>query len=206
MSPMKYQFEILNTEPLSEGFLKLNRYRVRHSLFAGGMGDEIERERVEGLQASAVLLYDPDRDEVVLIEQFRIGALEQPQGAWLLEVVGGHIGPGESPEEVARRESLEEAGCEVLELQPICDFLVSPGTTCERNYLYCGRVDATNASGIHGIDDEGEDIRVEVLKADAAIGELYGGRINSTTGIIALQWLAANREQLRQRWSARTNP
>lgn len=197
---MKYRYEILDTKPLSEGFLKLNRYRLRHDLFAGGCSDEIERERVEGLQAASVLLYDPERDEVVLIEQFRIGALEEPDGAWLLEIIGGHIGEGESPEEVARRESQEEAGCEVQDLIPVCEFLVSPGTTCERNYLYCGRVDATKADGIHGIDDEGEDIRVLVLKTDAAIGELYGGRINSTTGIIALQWLALHREQIRKQW------
>ena len=197
---MKYKFEILDTEPLSEGFLKLNRYHLRHDLFAGGRSDEIERERVEGLQAASVLLYDPERDEVVLIEQFRIGALEEPNGAWLREIIGGHIGEGESPESVARRESLEEAGCQVLDLIPICEFLVSPGTSCERNYLYCGRVDAAKAGGIHGIDDEGEDIRVLVMKADAAISEIYGGCINSTTGIIALQWLALHREQVQKQW------
>jgi ADP-ribose pyrophosphatase len=197
---MKYQFKILKTEPLSDGFLKLNRYRLRHQLFAGGWGEELTRERVEELQAAAVLLYDPVRDEVVLIEQFRIGALEEPRGAWLLEIIGGHIGEGESPAEVARRESLEEAGCKVQELIPICEFLVSPGTTCERIHLFCGRVDAAQAGGIHGVDDEGEDIRALVMEADAAIAELYDGRINSTTGIIALQWLGLHREQIRKQW------
>lgn len=198
---MKYQYEILETVPMSTGFLKLNRYRIRHSLFAGGMSGEIERERVEGLQAASVLLYDPVRDEVVLIEQFRIGALEEAKGPWLLEIIGGHIGEGETPEDVARRESLEEAGCEVLELLPICEFLVSPGTTSERIHLFCGRVDAANAVGIHGVDDEGEDIRVEVMPTDAALQELYGGRINSTTAIMALQWLALHREQVREGWA-----
>ena len=158
------------------------------------------RERVEPLEAASVLLYDPQRDEVVLIEQFRIGALESPKHAWLLEIIGGHIGEGETPEDVACRESVEEAGCEILDLLPICEFLVTPGTSGERIYLFCGRVDATNAGGIYGIDDEGEDIRVEVLKADEAIGEIYNGRINSTTGIMALQWLALHRDQVRDKW------
>ncbi len=198
---MKYEYEILEQQRAFNGFLTVNRYRLRHRLFAGGWGEEIVRERVEPLRAASVLLYDPQRDEVVLIEQFRIGALESRPHAWVLEIIGGHIGKGESPEAVARRESQEEAGCTVLELLPICEFLVTPGTSGERIYLFCGRVDASNASGIHGLMDEGEDIRGEVMSADKAIGELYNGRINSTTGIIALQWLALNREPLRQRWA-----
>lgn len=197
---MKYEYKILEKTVSYKGFLKLNRYRLRHRLFAGGWSDEIVRERVEPLTAASVLLYDPQRDEVVLIEQFRIGALESQKGAWLLEIIGGHIGEGESPEDVARRESVEEAGCEILELLSICEFLVTPGISGERIHLFCGRVDATNAEGVYGIDDEGEDIRVEVLKADEAIGEIYNGRIYSTTGIMALQWLALHRNQVKGRW------
>ena len=199
--PMKYEYKILEKTEQYKGFLKLNRYRLRHRLFAGGWSDEIVRERVEPLRAVSVLLYDPGRDEVVLIEQFRIGALESRDHPWLLEIIGGHIGAGETPEEVARRESLEEAGCEILELLPIGEFLVTPGTSGERIHLFCGRVDAANAGGIHGIDDEGEDIRVEVLRADEAIAEIYDGRINSTTGIMALQWLALHRDRLREGFS-----
>lgn len=197
---MKYEYEILEKEQLCSGFLKLVRYRLRHSLFAGGWSQELVRERVEPLRASSVLLYDPQQDEVVLIEQFRIGALESDGPPWLLEIIGGHIGAGETPEEVARRESLEEAGCEVLDLELICEFLVTPGTSGERNYLYCARVDASQADGIHGVEDEGEDIRVGTMKFADAMTEVYVGRINSTTGIMAMQWLALNREQLQQRW------
>ncbi len=197
---MKYEYEILERQQAFKGFLTVDRYRLRHRLFTGGWSGEIVRERVGPLRAAAVLLYDPQRDEVVLIEQFRIGALESRPHAWLLEIIGGHIGQGESPEAVARRESQEEAGCEVLELLPICEFLVTPGTSGERVYLFCGRVDASDAGGVHGLKGEGEDIRVEVLGVDEAMGELYSGRINSTTGLISLQWLALNRERLRQRW------
>jgi ADP-ribose pyrophosphatase len=197
---MDYQIEILDSHTGYDGFFELKRFRLRHSLFTGGWSAEIERERIERLQAASVLLYDPSLDQVVMIEQFRIGALEQGQGAWLLETVGGLIESGEGAEEVARRETREEAGCILLDLVPICDFYVSPGTATERIHLYCGRVDSSQAGGVFGIEEEGEDIRVEVLPAERVIGELYGGRINSTSAIIAVQWLAMHREQLRRRW------
>jgi ADP-ribose pyrophosphatase len=199
---MEYEFQIIDSETLTDGFLSLKRYRLRHSLFAGGWSNELIRERVEGYRAAALLPYDPVRDEVVLIEQFRIGALEDKDGAWILEIVGGILEKEWGPESVAQREAVEEAGCEVTALEPICEYLVSPGTTTERIYLYCGRVDATRAAGVHGVHEEGEDIRVEVLTADDAIAELYTGRINSSSTIIALQWLALHREELRRRWLA----
>ena len=197
---MNYGLEVLNTETLYDGFLKLNRYRLRHALFSGGMSPELVRERIERLRASSVLLYDPWEDQVVLVEQFRIGALGQRKQPWLLETVGGYIPEGETPEAVARREALEETGCELTALEPICTFMVSPGTSVDQIHLFCGRVDATKAGGIHGLEEEGEDIQVVVMDADAAIGELYSGRADSTSIIIALQWLARHREGLRKRW------
>jgi ADP-ribose pyrophosphatase len=199
---MDYDYEILETETLAESFLTLKRYRLRHSLFAGGVSNELLRERVEGYCAAGLLPYDPVRDEVVLIEQFRVGAMEDRGGAWIPEIVGGILEQDQDPEAVARREAVEETGCEVTELEPICEFMVSPGTTTERIHLYCGRVDASKAAGIHGVHEEGEDIRVEVLEADAVIAELYNGRINSAYTIIALQWLAQHRDELRRRWLA----
>lgn len=197
---MKYQYTILQTETKTDGFLPVKRYRLQHSLFAGGISAELIRERVEGYRAASLLPYDPVTDQVVLIEQFRIGALEDVAGAWILEVVGGIIEGEQGPEQVARREAMEEAGCDVRELDFICEFLVSPGTSTERIHLFCGRVDASNAAGIHGLEHEGEDIRVMVMPADEAIAGIRTGRINSTASIIALQWLALNREDLRRRW------
>ncbi len=199
---MDYKYNIISTETLTDGFLPVKRYRLRHSLFAGGSSEELIRERLEGYQAVSILPYDPVRDEVVLIEQFRIGALEDPAGAWILEVVGGIMdGQDDSPEQVARRESMEEAGCLVNELVSICEFMVSPGISSERIHLFCGRVDSSKAEGIHGLDHEGEDIRAVVIPADDAIHGIASGRINSTASIIALQWLALNRDELRSRWS-----
>lgn len=198
---MKYRVEILENHSLYDGFLGLSRYRLRHTLFQGGLSPVIVRERIESYRAASVVLYDPDLDQVVLIEQFRIGALDHPRGAWVLEVIGGIIEQPEQPEEVARREAVEEAGCEIDQMEFICDFLVSPGFSTEHIYLFCGRVDSSSAGGIHGLEHEGEDIRVEVLTADQAFAELYQGRINSTNTIVAMQWLAMNRQRLREQWS-----
>ncbi len=197
---MDYQFEVLDKSIAYSGFFRMEKYRLRHQLFAGGWSPEISRECLERGHAVAVLPYDPDRDQVVMLEQFRIGALEAPDGPWLLEIVAGIIGPGESKLDVARREAMEEAGCELLDIVPIGEYLVSPGGTSENITLYCGRVDAAGIGGVHGLAEEHEDIRVQVLPTHAAMSLLHGGRILSATPLIALQWLALNREPLRARW------
>jgi len=196
---MKKEFQLLDSEVLHRGFLQLHRHRLRHQSYLGGWCPEVVRERLEGLNAVSVLLYDPDLDQVVMVEQFRVGLLEDPAGPWVLETVGGYWGPEESAEEVACREALEEADCELLELLPICEFYTSPGLSSERISLFCARVDSAGAGGVHGLAHEGEEIRVVVLSAEQAIAALYG-RINSTSSLIAVQWFAAHREELRRRW------
>jgi ADP-ribose pyrophosphatase len=199
---MKYHYEILDSQAVYRGFLKLNRYRLRHELFQGGESESLVRERLEGLRAASVLLYDPRLDQVVLVEQFRIGALGRESRPWVLETVGGYVPEGEADEAVARREAMEEANCVIGRIERICEFMVSPGISIDRIVLFCGEVDSSVATGVHGLDHEGEDIRVVVMAADDAIGELYRGRANSTSILIALQWLAMNRESLRDRWLA----
>ena len=182
------------------GFLTLVRYRLRHGLFGGGWSDVMTRERIEHLNAAAVLLYDPCRDQVVMVEQFRIGAMECGPGAWVVEPPGGVIASGESPAAVAVREAEEETGCRITDLEPIASFHVSPGVAAERLHLFCGRTDATRAEGIHGLAAEGEDIRVLVLDVNQALADLRAGRMDTMTAIIALQWLALNRKCLRRAW------
>lgn len=197
---MRYQIAEIRGETGFTGFLKLSRYHLRHSLYAGGLSPEITRERLEGLRAVAVLPYDPDQDRVVLIEQFRIGALEQGRGAWLLEIVGGMWDPDQTAEQVAHREAQEEADCLVSELLPIGDIWISPGTSTERVRIYCGRTQAVTPGGIHGLAQEGEDIRVEVVSLRDALKALETGDISAATAVIALQWLALHREEVRRRW------
>lgn len=203
---MDYRYDILEKSILYQGFFRLEQYRLRHELFAGGWSPVIQRECLERGHAVAVLLYDPERDEVVLIEQFRIGALAAAEGPWLLEIVAGTIGAGETRLEVARREALEEAGCDLLDIVPICDYLVSPGGTSESIALYCARVDSSRADGIHGLAEEGEDIRVQVLPRPQALELLYQGRIRSASPVIALQWLALHHRELQARWHRTPHP
>lgn len=197
---MQYQYKVLRKDVCYQGFFRLERYRIRHELFAGGWSDEIVRELLERGHAAAVLPYDPEGDSVVMIEQFRIGAMQTPTGPWLLEFVAGIIDPDEEPEQVVVREALEEMGSEVTDLVPILAYHVSPGGCSERIHLFCGRVDARLTGGVHGIAEEGEDIRVRVLLFEEAFALLNAGKITSATAIIALQWLALNRERLRVRW------
>jgi ADP-ribose pyrophosphatase len=185
---MNKKYEIIESSKLLDDFLTVKSYLLRHDLFTGGQSNKLRRLRLEKEKAVSVLLFDPDHNSVVMVEQFRIGAKEMPE-SWLLENPAGYIEAGELPENVAEREVLEETGCEVSALRHICEFLVSPGISNERIDLYCGRVDSTSAVGIHGLCEEGEDIRVEVLTLEQAKAELYSGRINSTSTIMSMQWL-----------------
>lgn len=198
--PQPATVEVQEHEVCYQGFFRLERYRLRHRLYEGGMSPLLTRELFERGHAAAVLPYDPLRDEVVLLEQFRIGALQAPGGPWLLEIVAGIIEPGESAVEVVERELQEEAGCGLQALEPICEYLVSPGGTSERISLYCARVDSRGLGGIHGLAEEGEDIRVSVVSYAEALDWLAQGRINSASPIIALQWLQLQRERLRRQW------
>lgn len=198
---MKYRIERIEEESAYQGFLRVTRYRVRHSLFAGGMSGELMRERVEWLRSVAVLPYDPVLDRVVLIEQFRVGPLEQGRDAWILEIIGGIWDDGLDSPEVARKEAREEAGCELLDLIPVGDIWTSPGTSAERVMLYCGRVDASSAGGLHGLAHEGEDIRVLPMEFGTAMELMESGKICAATAVMTLQWLALHREQVRSRWT-----
>lgn len=194
------EVQVVAHENAYSGYFRIDRYRLRHRLFEGGTSPEIRRELFDRGHAVAVILYDPQRDQVILIDQFRIGAYAAGFPPWVTEIVAGIIDAGETPQEVARRETMEETGCDVRELELVHDYLVSPGCSNETVKLFCGRVDATKAGGIFGLKDEGEDIRVRAIPVDEALQMLAEGKINTSLGIIGLQWLALNRAKLRDRW------
>ncbi|RMG33048.1 MAG: NUDIX domain-containing protein [Gammaproteobacteria bacterium] len=197
---MNYRYELLRRERICEGFLKLDRYRLRHGSFRGGWCPPIERERLEELGAASVLLFDPARDTLVFVEQFRVGLLDQAEPPWTLETVSGFCDKRhESPEEVVRREVREETGCELLDLLRIGSFFVSPGISSEQIHLFCGHVDSRTAEGVHGLAEEGEEIRVVKMTRTEAMNELFG-RLNSTSVLMAMQWLALNLDAVRRAW------
>jgi len=197
---MDEQFEILNSRTVYAGFFRLEQYTLKHTLFNGGWSSPLTRELFRRGNCVAVLLYDPHRDEVVIIEQFRVGAILQPQRAWLLEIVAGAIEEGETAEEVAYREAREEAGCEILDLIEIQSFYTTPGGSSEWLTLFCGRVDSSKVGGIHGLNEEDEDIRVNAVKFEVAFQMLEDGKFESGIPIIAIQWLYIHRGKLRENW------
>jgi len=197
---MDKQFEILDKETIYQGFFRVEKYRLKHTLYGGGWSAEITRELFMRGRCVAVLLYDPHADKVVLIEQFRTGAILNPEKAWLVEIVAGAIEEGEIAEQVAYRESQEEAGCEIQQLIVINEFYTTPGGSSEWITLFCGKVDSTQVGGVHGLDHENEDIWVRAVDFDEAYFMLENGEIESAIPIIAIQWLALNRQKLKQTW------
>ena len=193
--------EISEREVCFSGFYQLDRLQLRHRQFAGGMGPVLSRELFVRRDAVCVLPYDPQRDCVVLIEQFRIGALDKSNNPWLLELVAGLIDEGEQPEQVALREAIEEADLSLSSLWPITQYYPSPGGSDERVHLFVGRCDSEGAGGVHGLAEEGEDIRVHVWPLEDALDAVKDGRIDNAASIIALQWLALNRAEVRGLWS-----
>ena len=196
----KNDVEIIARETLYSGFFSMELYRFRHRLFNGEMSGEIRREIFERGHAAVLLPFDPVRDEVVLVEQIRIAAYDVSASPWLLEMVAGMIEEGESVEDVARREALEEAGLVVGRTKPVLSYLASPGGTSERLSIMVGEVDATTAEGIHGLADENEDIRVHVVSREQAYQWVEEGKIDNAASVIALQWLQLHYQTLRHEW------
>jgi ADP-ribose pyrophosphatase len=194
--------EILERTPAYRGYGRIDRYRLRHRLHNGGLSPAIDREVYDRGQVTGVLPYDPVRDCVVLIEQFRVGAYLAGHRAWQTEAVAGIIDKGETPEQVAHREAREEANLEILDLVPISRYVVSPGAITESVQLFIGRVDSDGAGGVHGLAHEGEDIKVTVSPVSALPGMIEDGRIGNSLSIIAVQWLLLYRDKLRERWQS----
>lgn len=199
--PAADDVEIIERENCFKGFYKLDRLHLRHRQFSGAMGPQLSRELFVRHNAVCVLPYDPQRDSVVLIEQFRVGAMQKSSNPWMIELVAGLIDKDEEPEEVARREAIEEANLILGALWPITTYFPSPGGSDELVYLFVGRCDSEGAGGVHGLAEEGEDIRVSVWPLEDALQAVKDGRINNAASIIALQWLALNRGEVRGLWS-----
>ena len=193
--------EVLKKKTPYKGYFQMDSYHLRHCKYDGGWTAPMSREVFERGHAAAVLPYDPDRDCVVLIEQFRIGAYAAGVEPWLIEVVAGIIGAGEDPKDVVRREAIEEAGCEIQDLVPIGTFLMTPGGSSETLAMYCGRVDSAGAGGLYGLDHEHEDIRCFVVPADEALPMVMACDCPNANSVIALQWLLLNRAELKRHWA-----
>ena len=203
--------DIIEKQNPFRGYFRIDHYRLKHRLFEGGWSQEMSREIFERGHAVTALLFDPDRDRLVFIEQFRVGAFcalaspwfDDSFSPWLVECIAGIIEEGETPEQVARREAVEEAGCEITDIVPVCHYLVSPGGSTESVFVFCGRVDSSAAVGIHGIVEEQENIRVFTVPVAEALSWLDEGRFANAMTLIPLQWFKLNHDGLRARWLGR---
>lgn len=193
--------ELIARDRVFSGYFAVDRLRLRHRRHDGGWTGTIQREVFISGDAVVVLPYDPVRDEVVLIEQFRAGPYANsggasPQAAWLIETIAGRFEPDEVPEDVARREALEEAGCQLGQVFRMGDFFQSPGCIAEKIHYFCAITDTEHVGGIHGCDHEDEDIRVIVMPRTAALQAVASGRICNITLAFALYWLELNRDRI----------
>jgi len=191
--------KIISKTTVYSGFFKVVNYTFQHKLFEGGWSSNVQREMFERGHAAALIPYDPVTDKVVMIEQIRVGALEN-DNPWQLEIVAGIIDVNESPEDVVKREALEEAGIEVDKVELITSYYPSSGGCSEKLDVFVGLVDATSASGVHGLDYEDEDIKVHVFSRTDAYQLVKDGKIENGASIMALQWLELNHEELKSRW------
>jgi ADP-ribose pyrophosphatase len=193
--------DILERHTPFKRFLRLDVFRFRHRLFAGGWSGERTYDVLRRGAAVAIVLYDPQREAVVLVEQFRLPALLAGSTPWQVEAVAGLIDRDEPPAAVAIRETAEETGLALIgEPVPIQRYLPSPGDSDESVELFCGRVDAAGAGGIHGLADEHEDIRVVVKSLAEIEAMLDAGSIETGHTLVALYWLLRHRDRLRRLW------
>ncbi len=185
------KLNIIDQQSLYKGFLSINKYTLQHSLHEGGMSAPFVREVMERGHAVAVLLHDPKRDEIVLVEEFRIGAIggESP---WLCAPVAGMIEVGEDAQDVARREAMEESGATVNELQYIGKYYNSPGGSTETTAVFYAQIDASTVEGVHGVEGENEDIRVVKLSNKEFRELITSDTIHTASTMIAGLWFINN--------------
>ena len=192
--------DLIESRELSRGFFRFEERQLRHRRFDGAMSTKISREVLHIGSTVIVLPYDWRRDEVLLIEQFRAGGMEMAGGPWIIECVAGMLGTGEDPAHAAKRELFEESGVRARFVEPIGRYAPNPAVTTEYANMFIAGADLVGAGGVHGLAEEGEDIKSHVLKADEAFRWLDEGRILAANCQLPLRWLQVHRDSLRQRW------
>ena len=149
----------------------------------------IQRELVHRPEAAGVLIYNDRQQKFALIEQFRVGAMDDVDSPWQLEIIAGVLDGDESPESCIRRESLEESGCEIDQLQHLFSFYPSAGACSELFHLYSAQAELPEEGGIFGMPDEGENIQLHLIDYHEIKNLLTNGRLKNAPVIMALQWL-----------------
>lgn len=186
----KQDVEVTSRETLFKGFLQVEKVSLRHRLFKNtGYTSVLQRELIHRPEAAGVLIYNDQQQRFALIEQFRVGALDDQQSPWQLEIIAGVLDGNESPETCIRRESLEESGCQLDQLQHLFSFYPSAGACSELFHLYAAQADLPEQGGIFGVANEGENIQLHLFDYADLSRLLTSGRLANAPVIMALQWL-----------------
>lgn len=186
-------------EPSHAGFFGLDLWSLRHRRFDGGMSPLLVREVFVMGDAVTVLPYDPVRDRVLLIEQMRMGPLGRGDPLpWQLEAIAGRIDPGETPEDAARREAVEEAGLTLGALEKVAEYYPTPGAVTEYLYSYLALCDLPDGvAGVFGAAEESEDIKGHLVPFDRLVAVMAAGEIGNAPLLLTVLWLQRERERLR---------
>ncbi len=184
------EWTLVKKEELYSGYFKYLEAVMRYKKFDNSWSKKIRREIFERGDAVAVLVYDPKKDTLVMVEQFRAGATRHPKGPWTLEIVAGTLEENESPKNCAIREVKEETGIDLEgELVLISDHLVSPGATTERMWLFYAETDSDKAEGVFGLDSIGENTKVVKISRKKALKMIEKNEIFVASVILAIYWL-----------------
>jgi len=190
----KRSWQIAEQKTVYEGFYKIESVKYSHSLHSGAMTGTIDVELFVRGDVVGLLPYDPVSDQVALIEQFRIGAMNNKPDPWLVQIIAGMIDTDETPEQIAIREAKEEAGIDLVDVELISRYIASPGASTEEVFVFYAETDLSQVGGTHGLVEEDEDILVRIMSADDAIALLDSGQIKNALSIIALQWFKLKRQ------------
>ncbi|KPQ08424.1 MAG: ADP-ribose pyrophosphatase [Rhodobacteraceae bacterium HLUCCA12] len=181
-------------------FFGVDEADLRFRRFDGTMSASVKRAAFVMSDAVTVLPYDPVRDTVLVIEQFRFGPMTRgAPNCWSLEPIAGRIDPHETPEQALRRETREEAGIELGALLPIAGYYPSPAAVSEFLYSYVGLADLeAGQGGLGGLESEAEDIRTHVIPFDRLMAVVDSGEVQNGPLLLSAFWLARHRDALRR--------
>ena len=187
---------VLAKKRIYDGFCKLDELTLQYDQFEGGQSKAISRELVDRRPAAAAVLYDPALQNLVFVEQFRVGAQD-----WLMELVAGVIDEGDTPLSAIEREITEETGLTTGKVIEAHQFYSSPGFLNEYVWLFCAKVDSSNAEGVYGLATENEDIRVHTMAVDDVKQKLFSGYFNNAFTLLGLNWFFLNKADVDQQFA-----
>lgn len=182
--------EIQSREYAFKGFVQVEKVSLRHRLFnQTEYTSAIQRELIRRKEAAGVLIYNDQQQKFALIEQFRVGAIDDEISPWQLEIIAGVLDGDESPESCIRRESIEESGCELNQIKHLFSFYPSAGACDEIFHLYVAQAALPAEGGVFGMPDEGENIQLHIIDYSDLSLLLKSNRLKNAPVIMALQWI-----------------